>query len=142
MGGPLGGRDPVPPWPKQRRIPMRASSLALLLTGLAAVARAGPACAAPAGWSPSLAASGGLLMSVRARHHGRHHRIRRSARMPAGAQFNTVTRRAIGGDSGGTAVTGSTAVPQAARPWSASGLGIGRRAADAAGPAPRPTPEA
>ncbi|MCJ2087214.1 hypothetical protein MKK88_14645 [Methylobacterium sp. E-005] len=91
---------------------MRASSFAaILLTGLAAAALAGPASAAPIGPSPSLAAPDGLLTSVRARHHSRHHRMRRSARMPAGARFNNVTRGAIGGDSGGNAVTGSTAAP-------------------------------
>ncbi|MEL6061709.1 MULTISPECIES: hypothetical protein [unclassified Methylobacterium] len=92
---------------------MRASSLAaILLTGLAASALAAPADAAPIGPSPSLTASDGLLTSVRARHHvRRHHRMRRRARMPAGARFNNVTRGAIGGDSGGNAVTGSTAAP-------------------------------
>lgn len=37
--------------------------------------------------------------------------MRRNARMPAGARFNTVTRVAIGGDSGSTAATGGTAAP-------------------------------
>jgi hypothetical protein len=37
--------------------------------------------------------------------------MRRSARMPSGSRFNNITRGAIGGDSGGNAVTGSTAAP-------------------------------
>ncbi|MGT2486223.1 hypothetical protein ACU4GA_10155 [Methylobacterium oryzae CBMB20] len=68
---------------------------------------AGPAAAAPAGPSPSVAASDGLRNPAR----GVRHRLRRSARMPAGSRFNNVTRGAIGGDSGGNAVTGSTAAP-------------------------------
>lgn len=95
---------------------MRAPILtAILMTGLAAAALTGPATAAGLGPAPSLAASDGLLTSVRARHHVRrhvrHHRMRRSARMPAGSRFNNVTRGAIAGDSGGNAVTGSTAAP-------------------------------
>lgn len=92
---------------------MRASIFATaLLAGLGGAVLTGPAAATPAGPSPSVSASDGLLTSVRARRHSlRHHRLRRSARMPSGSRFNNVTRGAIGGDSGGNAVTGSTAAP-------------------------------
>ena len=88
--------------------PLRATLIAAgLLAGLAAASLTGPASAAPAGPSPSVTASDGLMTTVRARRH----RMRRSARMPSGSRFNNVTRGAIGGDSGGNAVTGSTAAP-------------------------------
>ena len=87
---------------------MRATLFAAgLLAGLAAASLTGPALAAPAGPSPSITASDGLMTTVRVRRH----RMRRSARMPSGSRFNNVTRGAIGGDSGGNAVTGSTAAP-------------------------------
>jgi hypothetical protein len=87
---------------------MRASIIAAaLLSGLAGASLAGPVLAAPASPSPAVAAPDGLLTSVRAKRH----RVRRSARMPSGSRFNNVTRGAIGGDSGGNAVTGSTAAP-------------------------------
>ncbi|KAA0114205.1 hypothetical protein CIW48_28830 [Methylobacterium sp. P1-11] len=87
---------------------MRASTIAAaLLTGITTALLAGPATAAPTGPSPSVAASDGLLTTVRAKRH----RARRSTRMPSGSRFNNVTRGAIGGDSGGNAVTGSTAAP-------------------------------
>ncbi|GJE51994.1 hypothetical protein GOFOIKOB_5059 [Methylobacterium tardum] len=82
-------------------------SSAGLLAGFAAASLTGPASATPAGPSPSVAASDGLLTTVRARRH----RMRRGARMLGGSRFNNVTRGAIGGDSGGNAVTGSTAAP-------------------------------
>jgi hypothetical protein len=87
---------------------MRASTIAALLAGIAAASLTGPAAAMPGGPSPAVTAPDGLLTTVRAK---RHHRIRRSARMPSGSRFNNVTRGAIGGDSGGNAVTGSTAAP-------------------------------
>ncbi len=87
---------------------MRVSTLAaLLLTGLASAALTGPASAAPAGPAPSVTAPDGLLTTVRAKHH----RARRHAGRRGGSRFNNVTRGAIGGDSGGNAVTGSTAAP-------------------------------
>jgi hypothetical protein len=97
-----------PPRPKERRSIMRASTIAAaLLAGLAAASLAGPAAATPARPSAAVTASDGLLTQVRAKRH----RVRRSARMPAGSRFNNVTRGAIGGDTGGNAATGSTAAP-------------------------------
>ncbi|MGU3469311.1 hypothetical protein ACLBXO_31200 [Methylobacterium sp. C33D] len=81
-----------------RHDPTRASTIAAALpTGTAAALLVGPALAVPAGLPTPVAAQ--------------HRRPRRSARMPAGSRFNTVTRGAIGGGSGDDAATGSTAAP-------------------------------